>query len=54
VGESKNAYRLHLRKSEGKGQLERRGHRWNDNTNTDLKKYDEMPWKINLAADGEI
>jgi hypothetical protein len=50
--ETRNAYKIVVGKSEGKGPLGRLRHRWEDNINMDLR---EKVWKgvdrINMAQD---
>jgi hypothetical protein len=50
----RNAYRILVRKPEGKRSLGRRRHRWVDNIKIDLREigWDGMDW-IDLAQDGD-
>jgi hypothetical protein len=51
MGDRRGAYRVFVRKPEGKKPLGRPRHRWKDNTNMDLKEIEwEGDW-INLAQD---
>ncbi|KAJ4426265.1 hypothetical protein ANN_27077 [Periplaneta americana] len=52
MGESRNAYRLLVGRSEGKRPLGRPRRRWEDNIKMDLREvgYDDRDW-INLAQD---
>ncbi|KAJ4435442.1 hypothetical protein ANN_18057 [Periplaneta americana] len=52
MGESRNAYRVLVRRSEGKIPLGRPRRRWEDNIKMDLREvgYDDRDW-INLAQD---
>jgi hypothetical protein len=51
-GEKRNAYRILVRKPEGKRPLERLRHRWEDNIRMDLREigWGCMDW-IDLAQD---
>jgi hypothetical protein len=52
IGEKKNAYRILMRKPEGKEPLGRPRRRWMDNIKMDLREigWDGMDW-IDLAQD---
>ncbi|KAJ4431868.1 hypothetical protein ANN_20474 [Periplaneta americana] len=52
MGESRNAYRVLVRRPEGKRPSGRPRHRWEDNVKMDLREvgYDDREW-INLAQD---
>jgi hypothetical protein len=52
MGEKKNAYRIWVRKPEGKRPLGRPRHRWVDNIKIDLREigWDGIDW-IDLAED---
>ncbi|KAJ4447441.1 hypothetical protein ANN_09448 [Periplaneta americana] len=52
MGESRNAYRVLVGRSEGKRPLERPRRKWEDNIKMDLRevRYDDKDW-INLAQD---
>jgi hypothetical protein len=54
MGEKQNAYRILVRKSEGKRLLGRRRHRWEDNIKMDLRErgWSGMDW-IDMAQDRE-
>jgi hypothetical protein len=52
MGEKRNAYRILVRKLEGKGPLGRPRRRWVDNIKMDLKEigWDDVGW-IDVAQD---
>jgi hypothetical protein len=52
MGEMGNAYKLLVRKPEGKGQLTRHRHRWEGNIRMDLREigWEVVDW-IHLAQD---
>jgi len=52
MGEMRNAYNVFVEKSEGKRQLGRPRHRWEDNIRMDLREigWERMDW-IHLAQD---
>jgi hypothetical protein len=54
MGEKRNAYRLLVRKPEGRRPVRRPRHRWLDNIRTDLVEVEwgDMDW-IGLAQDGD-
>jgi hypothetical protein len=52
MGKMRNAYKILVRKPEGKRPLRRPGHRWEDNIGMDLREigWEGVDW-MNLALD---